>query len=102
MAAPADPKPGSPTATQAPPAPASGLRPVIEVRGRVVMLNAQARFVVIDFGYGPAPQQEQRLGVYRGLDRVGTVRVTGTPRGTLYAADILEGEALVRDEVGED
>lgn len=102
MAEPAGRKPAPPASTNAPPAQQPALRPVIGVRGRVVMLNPQARFVVVDFGFGPAPRREQRLGVYRGLDRVGTIRVTGSPRGSLHAADILEGEARVRDEVGQE
>lgn len=67
--------------------------------GRVLLRNAQARFVVIDFSFGPRPPSEARLGVFRGPQRVGTVRVSGAPQGSLLAADVVDGEADVDDEV---
>lgn len=75
---------------------------VIQTEGRVYWLNPEARFVIIDFAYNPLPQPEQRLGVYRGGQRIGTVRVTGAPRGGFMAADILEGEAQPPDEIRPD
>jgi hypothetical protein len=67
--------------------------------GRVVRFNPQARFVVVDFSFHTLPAAQTRLGVYRDNERIGTVRVTGTPRGSLVAADIVEGEAAPRDEI---
>jgi hypothetical protein len=106
----------SPMATPKPPTPPRGggtnanvlpprypsVRSVTRLHGRVITLNEPARFVVVDFGFGPAPHRDQRLAVYRRSERVGTVRVTGAPRSGLYAADILEGTPAVQDEVREE
>jgi hypothetical protein len=69
--------------------------------GRVLRFNPQARFVVIDFSFNTLPAPGTRLGVYRNGLRVGTVRATGAPRGSLVAADLLEGDAAPRDDVRE-
>lgn len=73
--------------------------PIVRSLGRVIEVNPQAQFVVLDFSFNPLPQPDQRLNVYRLGQKVGSVRVTGAPRGSLMAADIMSGEARVDDEV---
>lgn len=67
--------------------------------GRVSTVNTQALFVVVDFGFNPLPRPHQRLTVFRTNEVVGTLRMTGAPRGSLMAADIMSGEARAGDEV---
>ena len=67
--------------------------------GKVAVVNTQAMFVVVDFGFNPLPRPEQRLTVFRTNQAVGTVRMTGAPNGSLMAGDIMSGEARTGDEV---
>jgi hypothetical protein len=72
--------------------------------GQVFLVNPGGQYVVVTF-HGPLPAPEQKLGVYRGLLKVGEVRV---PReedwshfrnGPRLAMDIVAGEAKVGDDV---
>jgi hypothetical protein len=86
--------------------PAPGERPVIRpteaVRGRVIAVRDNLRFVVIDFGAGPMPKMDQRLWAYRLDQKVAELKVSGPYLGTTVAADITVGETregdLVRTE----
>jgi hypothetical protein len=78
-----------------PPVITADLRPV----GTVVMVNSEARFVVISFPTGPVPQVDHRLAVYHKGLKVANLKVTGPERDNKTVADILEGQAETQDEV---
>jgi len=73
--------------------------PADEVSGKVLLVNDSLRYVVIDFGFGRLPQQDQRLYVYRNGSRVGEVKISGSPKVSNFAADIVTGTVQVGDEV---
>ncbi|MBI4658144.1 MAG: hypothetical protein HY735_04710 [Verrucomicrobia bacterium] len=73
--------------------------PVQELKGKVAAVNANLRFVVIDFFLSPMPQFGQRLSVFRQGLKVGEVKISGPERSSNVAADIVAGEAQVGDEV---
>jgi hypothetical protein len=66
---------------------------------RIVAVNAEHRFVVIDYRSRSLPPIGAQLGVHRGGTRVGTLRVSEPSRSRLGTADILEGDPRVGDEV---
>jgi len=68
------------------------------VPAKIVSVNPELKFVVIDFSTGTMPPIGTRLSVYRGEKEVGVVRVTEPARAQLATADIVEGEARVGDE----
>jgi len=67
--------------------------------GRVVRVNENARFAVINFPVGTMPANEQRLNVYRSGLKVGEVRVTGPQQEDNTVADILTGNVQTGDEL---
>ena len=75
------------------------LVPANEISGKVLLVNDNLRYVVIDFGFGRLPQQDQRLHVYRQGAKVAEVKVSGSPKVSNYAADIVTGTVQVGDEV---
>jgi len=70
--------------------------------GKVTSVNANARFVVINFPIGKMPAVDSRLNVYRRGLKVGEVKVTGPQRDDNTIADIVSGDAQPKDEVRED
>ena len=75
------------------------LTPVSEPSGRVASVNSDLRFAVIDFFFSQLPKIDERLGVYRQGQKVGEVKISGPDLSNIIAADIVEGEAKVGDEV---
>jgi hypothetical protein len=71
------------------------LRPV----GKVQLVNAQGRFVVMNFLAGQVPALNTHLSVYRDGLKVGDVKVTGPERESDTVGDIMAGEIQVHDEV---
>jgi hypothetical protein len=67
--------------------------------GKVVTVNAAARFVVLNFPIGHLPQLEQQLNVYRLGLKVGEVKVTGPQRDDNIVGDVTSGDVVVGDEV---
>ncbi len=67
--------------------------------GKVVKVNASARFVVLSFPVGHLPAMEQRLNVNRRGLRVGEVKITGPQQEENIVADIVAGDAEEGDEV---
>ena len=93
-------KSASRPATAREPAPQNPLAtPLNEPSGKVASVNAGLRFIVIDFAYNPLPQVDQRLSVFRNGQKVGEVKISNQMRNNIVAADIVEGEAQVGDEV---
>ncbi|MCX8108199.1 MAG: hypothetical protein N3G20_05275 [Verrucomicrobiae bacterium] len=104
------PKPGPALSSESPDQPArivakeaartgAAFVPLVECKGVVVLVNNQSKFVVADFSFHVLPQPGQRLGVYRGDQRVGEVRATSLRQGSLVAADIISGQAEMNDEI---
>jgi hypothetical protein len=73
--------------------------PVNDLLGRVVSVNSNLRFVVIDFSLGQLPQIDQRFSVYRQGQKVGEIKISGPSRDRNIVADITAGEAKPGDEV---
>ncbi len=89
----------APTVLTNPPPRYPLITPLESVFGRVVSVNAQAQFVVVDFFFNSLPSPGQRLAVFRLGRRVGEVRASVWAKGGRMAADILNGDAQVGDEV---
>jgi hypothetical protein len=75
------------------------IRPLGGTIGRVIQVNVPLRFVVLDFSLNPLPSFGQRLELVRNGEVTGLVKVSSFYRGTLVAADLLEGNAAVDDSV---
>lgn len=73
--------------------------PVVQIRGRILTRNDQARFVVFEVIFSPVPEQGRRLEVRRNGKKVGELRTSRWNRGSLVAADIISGEAQPGDEI---
>ena len=67
--------------------------------GKVAMVNADLRFVVLTFPLGQIPTIDQHLTVYRNGVKVGEVKVTGPQRNENTVADVVAGEVAKGDEV---
>ena len=93
------PNPAPPVGSQQPKA---VIKPDLRASGRVAMVNAEARFVVISFPPGPVPPTDHRLSVYRNGLKVGEVKVTGPQRENDTVADIIAGDVQLHDEVREE
>ena len=65
---------------------------------RIVSLNSEHEFVVIDFTSRMVPAVGTRVNVYHNGKRVGAVRITEPVRAQFATADIMEGEVRVGDE----
>ncbi|MEO6034128.1 MAG: hypothetical protein ABIQ35_02620 [Verrucomicrobiota bacterium] len=82
--------------------PAPDVMPATSDTGKIAMVNAGARFVVMTFPIGGVPSNDQRLNVYRKGLKVAELKVTGPQRENNTVADILSGEVQVNDEVRAD
>ena len=76
--------------------------PIQTPSGRVISVNTELRFVVLDFSLNPAPAAEQRLGLYRENVKVGELRITRWSSGSNVVANIVAGEAKIGDEAREE
>ena len=65
---------------------------------RIVSLNSEHDFVVIDFTSRIVPAVGTRMNVYHNGKRGGAVRITEPVRAQFATADIVEGEVHVGDE----
>lgn len=90
----------APTPKQAPRYPM--VTPIQTPSGRVISVNTELRFVVLDFSLNPAPAAEQRLGLYRENVKVGELRITRWSSGSNVVANIVAGEAKIGDEAREE
>ena len=66
--------------------------------GKVVGVNANGRFVVLNFPLGRMPSPERHLNLYRRGQMVGEVKVTGPQLEDNTVADLVAGEAEVGDD----
>jgi hypothetical protein len=65
---------------------------------RIVSLNSEHDFVVIDYTSQMIPDTGTTVNIYRNGKRVGAVRITEPMRAQFATADIVEGEVHVGDE----
>jgi hypothetical protein len=102
------PLPDSPLPAQRPGTVSTGIpspgRPLIVTPekllvGKVARVNSDAGFVVLNFPPGHMPALAQNLALYRNGLRVGEVRITGPQNDDDVVADLVIGDAEVRDEV---
>ena len=79
----------------------SGAAPqaTVAVPAQVTLVNAELRFVVIDFGERPVPRVGTAVELVRGDKPVAKVRLTEPARGRFITADILEGSPNVGDRI---
>lgn len=72
---------------------------VTRLWGRVASVNEKLRFTVLDFSLARMPENHQELSVYRGGQKIGAVRVSGSSFDNHIAADIVRGTLQIGDEV---
>jgi len=88
----------------APPPPAkkqtqeTRITPDFKTIGRVEMVNAEGRFVVLSFPPGRVPPPGQRWRITHAGLNIGRVTISGPQREIDTVADIVEGTANVGDE----
>jgi hypothetical protein len=70
--------------------------------GKIVLVNAGLKYVVIEGVIGRLPPTETALNVYRDGQKVGVVVVSNQARGANFAADLSHGEARLGDTVRSD
>jgi hypothetical protein len=92
------------TAKQTSPAPpAKQAQPAPQELGattpKVVSVNAEQKFAVVDFKSQSLPEAGTILNVYHGGKRVGAVRVTQPVRAPYATADVVEGDVRLGDDV---
>jgi hypothetical protein len=73
--------------------------PVSAPVGRVASVNAQARFVVLNFPVGQLPANDSRLAVFHNGSKTGVVKVTGPAQENFTVGDITAGTVVEGDEV---
>lgn len=97
---PTAPRTGTPVASTEPAFqnPALIVTPDVIPVGKVALVNATARHVVLTFPLQKTPPLGQRLALYRRGAQVGEVKVTGPQREDHIVADLVAGEAQVGDE----
>lgn len=73
--------------------------PETMLMGRVVRVNENARYAVLNFPVGTMPANDTRMSVYRRGLKVAEVKVTGPQENDNTVADILNGEVQAGDEL---
>ena len=66
--------------------------------GKVVRVNLEARFVVVNFPIGRLPAKDQRLSLFRHGLKVAEIVITGPQIDDNVVADVVTGEFQVGDE----
>lgn len=93
-------KSATPAPARQPAAPRPIVTPSNTITARVMSVNVNGGFVVLNFPIGDVPGSGRRLSVYRGGLKVAEVKVGDLkPIGFNVVADILAGECQVADEV---
>ena len=82
-----------------PTAPRVTAQPADSARGRILTVNPQLRFVIVDFPTRKLPQLDEKMGVWRMDHKVAEIIISGPYRGTTVAADITAGEINPGDMV---
>jgi hypothetical protein len=76
--------------------------PDYRTTGKVISVNSEAKFVILNFPITNIPQPGRRLNVYHDGLKVGEVKITGPERDGNIVADLVVGQAQVRDEAREE
>ncbi len=79
--------------------PKPGVAPAAPTNGKVALVNAQLRYVILEFGMARVPTPGQRFAIFRGSEKVGQIRISNETIGSNVAADIIMGDLRVGDEV---
>jgi len=82
-----------------PPAIVPVITPAETEPAKIAQVNATHRFVIVDFGRATPPAAGSRLTVVRHHQPVAVLQLTESRRGRFAAADLLEGDPKVGDEV---
>lgn len=77
----------------------SAVSPAAPARGKVALVNAQLRYVILEFGMARVPSPGQRFAIFRESEKVGQIRISNETSGSNIAADIIMGDLQVGDEV---
>jgi hypothetical protein len=75
------------------------VKPVQIYTGKIALVKANLKYVVVDGELGAVPPAQTMLGVYRGENKVGEIKVSPQIRANNYAADIVSGAPQVGDTV---
>jgi len=75
------------------------ITPETGLEGKVIRVNENARFAVLNFQVGGMPAIGQELGVFRHGLKVAEVKVTGPESMDNTVGDITDGDVQVGDEV---
>ena len=78
------------------------IQPDFRPSGEVIMVNAEARFVVLSFPPGRVPQPGSELKIYRNGLMVGEVRVSGPQHENNTVADVVAGDVQLHDQAREE
>jgi len=73
--------------------------PDTALAGKVVRVNAAARFAVMSFPVGHLPNLEQHLSVYRLGLKTGEIKVTGPQLDDKIVGDVVAGDVQPGDDV---
>ena len=76
--------------------------PASPAPAKIVLVNTQLRYVILDFAATRLPGSGQRLSVYRNSQKIGQIRTSSESSGTNIAADIIFGDLQLGDEVRAD
>ncbi len=68
-------------------------------QGKVMLVDRELGFIVVDFTFSQLPPAEQRYYVYRGNQQVGEIITTGQVDETFLVADINKGDIRAGDLV---
>jgi hypothetical protein len=87
-------------ATNAPPTDQKvTITPETGLEGKVIRVNENARFAVLNFAVGAMPAVGQTLDVFRHGLKVAEVKVTGPESMDNTVGDITEGDTQVGDQI---
>ncbi len=75
------------------------ITPENSLSGKVIRVNNQGRFVVVNFPIGQLPALDQRLNLYRSGLKVGELKITGPQYDDNIVGDLIAGEAQPGDSV---
>ena len=85
-----------------PPAPPPDVKPLTPILGKVLVVNTDLKYVVVDFALSRPPIPGDLFNVFRMGMKVGEVRINNLSTAANFAADITAGEVKVGDEVRKD
>jgi hypothetical protein len=73
--------------------------PELLLVGKVLSVNSDLRFAVLEFPPGVLPEIGQRLAAYREDQKVAELKVSGPHRDTITVADLTAGNTQPGDQV---